>query len=162
MLRTKSGNKYKGLPAKIFVNAISNKTLFSVEGNQVSLKQAAADQEEALFTPHIVKKEPKAGSDPNNPVKMLKRFRKSFLDNPSTVGYINKPLPGITGNEDLVTVANKLGHDRFLGMIQGFHMSKLMFINKINNKEDEFTNSYMEKRLEYLQNKLRKIDDSIN
>ena len=162
-LRTKSGNRYRGNPARTLAAGLSNKKLFSIADGYVSLNlTAAAAEEETAMKAETSKSKFSSHSQESgdcNRIKLLKRLRKDFLETEQTAAYITKPLPGITGNEDLLFVANKLGQQQFIGMIQGYVLSKQYFISKINSAPADNVDGPIENSLGYIQKKLKKIYD---
>lgn len=166
-LRTKSGNRYKTTSEKTFQGAVSNNKLFCVRNNVVTLNSEAAEEEEELAVLVLSTKSKheshrprlSAQSSCNKHVTMLNRIRRELLENSETAGLVNKPLPGVSGNEDLFALATKFGQERVIGLLQGFHFAKLYFTSKHHPAEPE---DKLEGRLEFIQKKLKTIEEGLS
>lgn len=138
-LRKSDGSKYAKSAEKVVRGCLSNAELFAKQGQHWILRANNA----LLYREHILKTlekrvnrhiEPKVFSSPQEPQKrkpsaasyqsvlLLERLSRHMQGSSEYAHHFKQPFGSLKGSEEITGVAQSLGNEKFLGILQGFEM----------------------------------------
>lgn len=138
-LRKSDGSKYAKSAELVVKGCLSNAELFMRQGQHWVLRTNNADRHKENILKALEKRvnrhvEGKSFSSPLEPLKhkpteasyrlvlMLERLSRHMQGSSAFKSHFKRPLGDLTGAEEITEVAQMLGNEKFLGLLQGFEL----------------------------------------
>lgn len=165
-LRSTCGSVYKNTPLRC-LNGICKMPIFSVENNIWSLKMDEVIKYREKFIQKCKKTakphegEKKGIRKSERIINTLKNYSLQLAKDSRTEILIKNPLKELTGDEDLVEAAKKIGHERLIGILQSYSVVSKYFMQKLKREDNSTQFLNIERDIDGIYMKLSRIEDHL-